>query len=425
MFPNLYRSDSRPVIFAAAAWLIFATDLLASPPIPNPDSLLIYYGWPSAINGAFSVSRAAMEFGKYDYVVIGDGLENGPGDPNPHPDHFNTLGIIHHPRTTNTHFFGYIDLGVITQNLSFGEIFRRIDDWKEMGVDGILLDDFGYDFGVTRERQNIAVDYAHQQGLSIIANGFRPEDVFSPAVHPNNPSGDSTAINADDFYLYESQQVTLGRFQSQAAWQSKARKIQRFQDDIGFGVFSITTNNPRNAFDEQKFFYSWFSAALYGHQATGWGEYVFSASGPGNAQAPFRDRPDVDLGDTFLTDVLQSGSRFSRKTDRGVIFVDTATHDAGFLPLGDLDGNGTLNALDVDDFETALFNPDAYRATHPQLDPLLLGDFDNNGRLDAFDVETFESYITFGAPIPEPSSAVALLILVGFACRRRPHVTIR
>jgi hypothetical protein len=36
----------------------------------------------------------------------------------------------------------------------------------------VMLDDFGYDFGVSRARQNSAVDYAHAQWLAVIANAL-------------------------------------------------------------------------------------------------------------------------------------------------------------------------------------------------------------------------------------------------------------
>ncbi len=39
-----------------------------------PGTLLIYYGWPSGINGTFAVAAAAAELARYDHVVLGDGL---------------------------------------------------------------------------------------------------------------------------------------------------------------------------------------------------------------------------------------------------------------------------------------------------------------------------------------------------------------
>lgn len=53
----------------------------------EPGSLLIYYGWPSSINGTFSVALAAAELGRYDVIVLGDGLSKDT-----HPDHASRAG---------------------------------------------------------------------------------------------------------------------------------------------------------------------------------------------------------------------------------------------------------------------------------------------------------------------------------------------
>ena len=80
------------VIHALAAML----PLCAAPLLPatvgaqaiRPGSLLVYYGYPSAINSASSVAQAATEFGRYDYVAWGGGLENPA-----HPDHANAAAV--------------------------------------------------------------------------------------------------------------------------------------------------------------------------------------------------------------------------------------------------------------------------------------------------------------------------------------------
>ncbi len=69
-------------------------------------------------------------------------------------------------------------------------------------------------------------------------------------------------------------------------------------------------------------------------------------------------------------------------------------------PLGDLDGNGILDAFDVDDFELALTDRSAYAVTHPGLDPDVIGDIDASGQLDAFDVAPFEMLLAGGMTAP-------------------------
>ena len=60
------------------------------------------------------------------------------------------------PSTTTA--FGYIDLGVTTQDLPLTEVYARIDEWKATGAQGIFLDDFGYDYGTTRDRSQCRRD---------------------------------------------------------------------------------------------------------------------------------------------------------------------------------------------------------------------------------------------------------------------------
>lgn len=296
----------------------------------TPDKLLIYYGFPTSINMSFGVLNASGHFNDYDLVVLGDGLTNPS-----HPDHQNTIDIIAHPLTAATSFFGYIDLGVSTQNLSQTEIETRIAGWKAMGADGIFFDDFGYDFGTSRGRQNAAVDAAHAQGLPVIANAFVPADAFSAAIDLTyNPTGVATSLGASDFYLYESHQIRLAQYDAEATWRTKADAIEAFRQALGFGVLSITTTNIDDpaAYDANQFFYAWHSALLSGHVATGWGEFSFSAAGASNGQAPFRTRPSVSPGTSFLGGVVDDSPVFLRNTDVARIHVDTSDHSYAVTP---------------------------------------------------------------------------------------------
>ncbi len=296
----------------------------------RPGSLLVYYGYPTSINATWSVTGAAQEFGRYDIVVWGDGLDNPA-----HPDHANAVAILAHPATAATRIHGYVDLGVTTQNLSLAEIQVRIGRWDAMGVAGVLLDDFGYDFGTDRARQNAAVDFAHARGLSVIANAFRPGDAFGSVVDPlHNPAGLPTSLGPADHYLYESHGVRLGEFEDAALWRERSDAVEGFRQALGFRVLSVTTTatDGPQAYDESAFHYAWYAALLCGHEATGWGEYGFSAYGASNGVAPFHARPTLAPGTSFVSPVLHAGALHTRHTDVGRIELDTATHRYGFSP---------------------------------------------------------------------------------------------
>ena len=59
------------------------------------------------------------------------------------------------------------------------------------------------------------------------------------------------------------------------------------------------------------------------------------------------------------------------------------------LPRGDLNGDGRFNSLDISEFFIAIFDPQAYTVLHPGLSGTYLGDFDGNGVLDALDLPGF------------------------------------
>jgi len=360
-----------------------------------PKRLLVYYGYPSAINGAPSTALAAAQFANYDHVVLGDGLQDGPGDPSPHPDHASTMAILAHPAANATKFYGYVDLGVTTQNLSITEIRRRVNEWDAMGVTGVLLDDFGYDFGVSRARQNDAVNYVHSRGLVVIANGFFVDDLYGIQVNINNPTSAATLLNANDYYLYESHQYIEGSFQPEQVWLDKADALRQYQEVIGFGIFSITTNSLGNSFDPSGFHYSWFSAAMYGHDATGWGEYLFSASGISNSMAMFRMRPDVDIGTAFLGEKLSIGSAHGQRTDRGVIIVDADDYEAAFLNYGDANGDGHVRLNDLPTLKRCLLGP-TQPATPPNCTPrhFAVVDADADDDVDLHDWWAYQNSFT-------------------------------
>ncbi len=294
----------------------------------EPKKLLIYYGWPSSINGTFNNTLAAAEFGQYDYIVLGDGLQSIS-----HGDHSNTVAIITELHSSySTLVFGYIDLGVSTQNLSLATISTIIDDWQTTGVDGIFFDDYGYDFQVSRDRQNVVVALVQAKGMPVIANGWDPDHVFSTTIDAtHNPSGTGTLLGSNDYYLSESYQVTAGNFQSESTWRTKADKLKSYQDVLNFKVLSITTNDAVNVYTQDEFFYAWYSALLYGHEATGWGEYNFSSV---SAQAPFRTRPTLDAGTLFYQGIVDNSPEHYRYTDIGKSWVKTDDHTFGFA-LGD------------------------------------------------------------------------------------------
>jgi hypothetical protein len=294
----------------------------------KPKQLLVYHGRPSAINGATSLAAAIAEFVQYETVILGDGLQ----DP-AHPDHADTVQIVTALRDAGSTVFGTVPVGVSSGNLPLDEIRQRLDDWNDTNVRGVLLDQFGYEFLTPRDRQNAIVDHAHSQSLVVAVSAEDPADAFDDGIDPSfNPNGEPTRLRSFDFYLWEGHQFRQGAFEAGAAWQSKADALAQLQSSVGFKILSVTTTDVDDpgAFDPDAFFYAWHSAMLYGHEATGWGEFAYSATGASLDQAPLRTRPAVNPGDSFDGPVVASPPLHQRDTDRGEVFVNTSTHAFGF-----------------------------------------------------------------------------------------------
>lgn len=308
--------------------------------------LLIFYSWPSAINGAGltsdPVASAAADYSNYDYVVLNRTFTDSDCPQE------TVSAIIAHPSCVNTKFFGYIDLGMLatSQRLSISEIRTRIEAWKVMGVEGIFFDEFGYDYEVTRSRQNEAVDEVHAvlsnksgNALSVIANAWNIDDVFGTGINNvSNPQGCVSHMGSGDYFLLESFFISEGNFVDSASPSNLMTAVEKMNDAsqyhtlYGSMPLTITTNSDTALYDENKFWYSWYAAIILGAEGAGWGEYVFSASGSAIDSSPFRQRPTLNFGSAYTGEITVSGNLIQRKTDAGLLFINTADHSYGFIP---------------------------------------------------------------------------------------------
>lgn len=108
--------------------------------VTAPKRLCIYYGWPSLVQGANGNLTAALNtFNQFDLVVFGDGIASLS-----HGDHTNTQTLIQSLNNFGKLTFGYVDLGVTTQNLTISQMQGIVNNWAAMGIQGIMWDDAGY-----------------------------------------------------------------------------------------------------------------------------------------------------------------------------------------------------------------------------------------------------------------------------------------
>ena len=266
-----------------------------------PKKLAVYYGWPSSVNATYTVPGAIAVFDDYDLVIFGSGLE----DPT-HGDHQNTKDIID---GSTADIFGYVDA-----TLSESAIETKVDQWAVMGgsnklIAGIFFDRFGFDFGLTRQKQNNIVDYVHGKGLPVFVNAWDPDDVFQ---------GANTKLTTGDYYLAESHYIINGEWQNVNDWETKSDKMAFYKSQYGTSMACVTTTTTVIGFDQNKWDNAYCAHAVYDFDASGWGEPNFSAS---DAQLPFRARYPIE-GTIFTGNLVKNGSTFERQTNVG-IHIDT------------------------------------------------------------------------------------------------------
>lgn len=188
----------------------------------------IYYGWPSYVNGARGkVARAVAAFDGYGMVVFGDDTVTEEGDPLAVP-------IMAGVAARGGVPYGYVSVGVGDgePNLSLPELRERLDAWRRLGTQGVLLDCAGADYGVTRARFDAVVRYAHSLGLSVLANAWSPDDVLAR----------SATMGPGDGYLGENDVLSDGRFLSPATYKPKLAKMAEHKARLGITLYETATS---------------------------------------------------------------------------------------------------------------------------------------------------------------------------------------
>lgn len=179
---------------------------------------LLFYGYPTDIDNLYEVDLCIPRYSQFDVVVLADGVQKQQ-----HEDHTNCVQIISKVRLVhNTKFFGYVPIGCLTSeedeetegsNRTMDQLKQDVLDWIDTGVQGIFLDEFGYDYKVTRDRQNEIVKFCHDHDLVVIANSwdcdycFSDDDIvldFDPVNgHHGNPNKLHSELSAADYILFE------------------------------------------------------------------------------------------------------------------------------------------------------------------------------------------------------------------------------
>lgn len=384
----------------------------------DPGYLAIYHGWPSLVNlSAGNVAAAAAVFGRYDIVVFAQGLEEEL-----HGDHAKTRQLIQLLRDDYaTEVYGYLsgadwETSWSTTGMAAASWQAHVDMWQVMGVTGIFIDAFSYDWNVSRTMQNAMLDAVHARNLRAFVNGWFIDHVFSSLPDPNfpagNPAGLPSKIDHRDLYLLESFVIMEGQYDlcqrpRWDTWITKAAKAQNYRSSFGTAMWAMTTADRLTVGDmlgttgvEERLNFAWHGAAMFNLDGFGWTEPQFSATGSAQNSLPWRERPapnaPVGSGSSFTGPVQQSGSLYTRATDLGqfrVVCDDaTSTHTADFVPWISPTATPTATATPTStSTPTATSTATATATTTAVPCSLAPYDFNNDGVIDIVDVSVVAS----------------------------------
>lgn len=253
----------------------------------EPKDLLIYYGWLNSFNSAengWNNEKVAQAMSKYPLIIMGDGIQN-PG----HGDYANTSVIIPRIKTLNPSvlIFGYIAATVDQSSFE-----TKADQWEDLAVHGVFLDEAGYDYGVTRTVFNEYVSYIHNKTNAKLRfiNAWNPDHVLgviNDVSYPNstyNPSLVASNLNADDWILLESFPINTtaysgtGGYESKTDWLSRGQKAATLRNTYGVNFASAGIINNDNSNGAALFNFSYISALMFSLEGHGTSDAAYGAS---------------------------------------------------------------------------------------------------------------------------------------------------
>jgi len=263
----------------------------------KPQNLLIYYGYPNSFNSSVNSwdnDKVAEDMSKYMAIVLGAGVENSS-----HPDYSNTCAIIPKIRAINPNckIFGYV-----TVNQNANQFETKTDDWDALGVDGIFMDEAGYDYGNTssngRDAFNDKVDYVHSLDMICFVNAWNINHVLgteNDASYPNttwNPSLNASNLDEEDIYLFESLAVNTlvySDYETMSQWITRAKQAISFKDTHGLLMAGVAVIDDNDGDAQDLFDFSYVSALMAELDYFGSSSHYYGSGG----SVKFWDRLDL------------------------------------------------------------------------------------------------------------------------------------
>lgn len=332
---HLARTTNLENIHGVTGW---HTQQIKEYGIEAPSDVIFYYGWLNSFNSsinAWSNEKVAQDFARYRIVVLGNGLQ----DPT-HGDYANTAAIVPRIKQLNprTLVFGYVSC-----NQSLANFQTKVDQWEDLEIDGIFIDEGGYDYGSvdtnSRSAFNTKVDYVHGQTHSKLCfvNAWNMDHIIGTAddtSYPNstwNSTELSSKLTSNDWYLLESFAINTASYSSNSGYESKTDWALRGSKAIahrytyGINLCGVGVINNDNSNGQGLFNFLYYSALMWALDAIGSSDTYYGAS---SATVTFWTRPNTQgmgrvwsLSPSVLVDSSDSDIYY-RYTDYAKLSLD-------------------------------------------------------------------------------------------------------
>lgn len=210
---------------------LYEKAVLAGPPGKLKLELIAFaYGSLTNINNKNSPEHSIKVLGKFPYLVCA-----GPGKLSPE------ARAVAEAIKGQVKIFGYVNMGE-KPLISLNQLKKEIEDIAGSGWYGVFIDQFGYDFGETRARQNAIVDFAHAKGLKCFVNAWFIDEALGNNVDPRaNPRGEPSHLKEGDWYLLESFLMSNSGYRGNVdEMLEKYWKAQRYQESLGIKIACLS-----------------------------------------------------------------------------------------------------------------------------------------------------------------------------------------
>lgn len=279
----------------------------------RPNTLLFYYGYLNSFNSAvnqWNNENVAMDMAKYDVCVFGDGVQ----DPS-HPDYSNTQVILARLKVLKPFIKIY---GYVSSNQTISDFETKVNQWDTLQIDGIFMDEAGYDFGVSRDTLNSQIVHVRSKDYAdrCFVNSWNMDHVIGIAEdvsYPNvtyNPSLHASLLDSRDIYLLESFAVNTTAYSGNDGYATQSdvsirgEKAIAHRDTFGIQLATLGVIDDDSVTGQQLFDFSYHSSLLFACDYEGTSSTNYGAS---TAAINFWKRPGKKhIGRTDTVDVIQS-----------------------------------------------------------------------------------------------------------------------